>query len=981
MDFSLEKLNNAQKKAVTHESGPLLIVAGAGTGKTTVLINRLAYLIMEKKVSTENILLITFTEKAASELEERADQILPYGYVDLWIHTFHGFAERLLREHSLDIGLPSNFKLLSSTEQWILVKKNLGVFKLDYYRPLGNPTKFISELLRHFSRLKDENISPEEYLAYVEKLEKANNPKRKKGEIILDELIDETELNRLKELANAYAVYNNLLLQESALDFGDLIVYCLKLLTERPKILNFYRQQFKYVMVDEFQDTNWAQYELIKLLSAPENNLVVVGDDDQAVYKFRGASISNILQFKDDFPKAEEVVLTENYRSKQEILDYAYRFIQNNNPNRLEEKLQIDKGLKSMIRENRDETAVRFLQFSRQEEELAFVAEEISSRHEDFWKDFAILVRANDTADAFVKELNRRNIPNQFVSLRGLYYKPLIIDCFSYLRLLDNYHESSALFRVLNMEVFQVSQSDLITINKFAHKKVLSLFEALSFANEIPGIAEKSRENISKLLRLIAVHSELAANKKPSKVFVQFVYDSELLKNLDNDRDQESFSYLNQIYRKIKSFEENLPDARLKDFLEILELEIAAGETGALKLDFADDDSVKIMTVHAAKGLEFKNVFVVNAVDKKFPTIGRSEKISVPDELVKEKVVESKDAHLEEERRLFYVALTRAKENLFITGAKDYGGLREKKPSRFIPEMGLEITEVNSDEIFSGKLELLRDLAALEEPENIKDEPLVIPEQFSFSQLAAFSNCPLQYKFAFILKIPAPEDKPSLIFGRVMHSVLFDFLSPLISGRQVLQTSLFGAEKDSPLNKNRLMAIFKERWQSDGYDTKEQREEFLAKGKKSLELFWQYWQGLENREILFLEKRFSFKISGEIMKGAIDRVDILSDGRLEVVDYKTGNPKEKLDYEARRQLILYQLFLEEFLGREIARLSYYYLENGSVASFEASEKEKEKLRQEIGKEIEAIKKGQFPPKPGEMCKFCDFKGICEFAKL
>ena len=353
----------------------------------------------------------------------------------------------------------------------------------------------------------------------------------------------------------------------------------------------------------------------------------------------------------------------------------------------------------------------------------------------------------------------------------------------------------------------------------------------------------------------------------------------------------------------------------------------------------------------------------------------------MPDELVKEKVVESKDAHLEEERRLFYVALTRAKENLFITGAKDYGGLREKKPSRFIPEMGLEITEVNSDEMFSGKLELLRDLAALEEPENIKDEPLVIPEQFSFSQLAAFSNCPLQYKFSFILKIPAPEDNPSLIFGRVMHSVLFDFLSPLISGRQALQTSLFGAEKDSPLNKNRLMAIFKERWQSDGYETKEQREEFLAKGKKSLELFWQYWQGLENREILFLEKRFSFKISGEIMKGAIDRVDILPDGRLEIVDYKTGNPKKDLDYKFRRQLILYQLFLEEFLGREIARLSYYYLENGSVVSFEATEKEKEKLRQEIGEEIAAIKKGQFPAKPGEMCKFCDFKGICEFAKL
>ncbi|MFZ4648585.1 MAG: ATP-dependent helicase [Patescibacteria group bacterium] len=971
MDFSLEKLNAEQRKAVVHNAGPLLIVAGAGTGKTTVLINRLAYLIMEKKVSTENILLITFTEKAASELEERADQILPYGYVDLWIHTFHGFAERLLREHALDIGLPADFKLMSSTEQWILLKKNLNAFKLDYYRPLGNPTKFISELLRHFSRLKDENVSAEEYLAYVEHLEKIDS----------DEVIDEIELKRLRELATAYAVYNNLLLQESALDFGDLIVYCLKLLKERPKILAFYRQQFEYVMVDEFQDTNWAQYELVKLLSAPTNNLVVVGDDDQSVYKFRGASISNILQFKDDFPKAEEVVLTENYRSRQEILDYAYRFIQNNNPNRLEEKLKIDKSLKSMVASNPDETSVRFLQFQRQEEELSFVAEEIFSRYTDSWKDFAILVRANDTADVFVKELNRRGIPNQFVSLRGLYYKPLIIDCLSYLKLLDNYHESGALFRVLNMDIFRVCQSDLITINKFAHKKVYSLFEALGTSSDIPGLADSSRENIGKLLALLNEHSELAANKKPSRVFVQFVYDSGLLKDLDHDRDQESFSYLNQIYRKIKTFEENLPDARLKDFLEILELELEAGETGALKLDFADDDSVKIMTVHAAKGLEFKNVFVVNAVDKKFPTISRSEKISVPDALVKEKVIASKDAHIEEERRLFYVALTRAKENLFITGAKDYGGLREKKPSRFISEMNLSITEVNFDDSFSKKLELLRDLEVLGKPEDIVEEPLVLPEQFSFSQLAAFSSCPLQYKFAFILKIPAPEDKPSLIFGRVMHSVLFDFLSPLISGKVAMQNSLFGAEKPVLLTEKRLMEIFEERWQPDGYNSKEERELYLAKGKAALHSFWDYWQELGGREILFLEKRFCFKIAGEIMKGAIDRVDILPDGRLEIVDYKTGNPKEKLDYEARRQLILYQLFLEEFLGKPVAKLSYYYLENGSIMSFEATEKEKEKLRREIEEEIEAIKKGQFPPKPSEMCKFCDFKGICEFAKI
>ena len=232
-----------------------------------------------------------------------------------------------------------NFKLLTETEQWILIKKNLDKFNLDYYRPLGNPGKFISELLRHFSRLKDENISPEEYLQYVKECQTGDKKpglnkikKGKKEEVEDDESEDdEMEINRLQELAGAYQTYNQLLIDNNYLDFGDLIIYTLKLLKTRPNILRYYHQKFRYIMVDEFQDTNWAQYELVKLLSYPENNLLVVGDDDQAIYKFRGASISNIMQFKDDFPDALELVLTENYRSRQEILDKAYHFIQHNN--------------------------------------------------------------------------------------------------------------------------------------------------------------------------------------------------------------------------------------------------------------------------------------------------------------------------------------------------------------------------------------------------------------------------------------------------------------------------------------------------------------------------------------------------------------------------------------------------------------------------------------------------------------------------
>lgn len=973
----LEKLNQEQSKAVTHDQGPLLIVAGAGTGKTTVLINRLAYLVIEKKIKTEEILLLTFTEKAAGELEERADKILPYGYVDLWIHTFHGFCERVLRENALDIGLSASFKLVNDTEQWILIKKNLDLFNLDYYRPLGNPTKFISEMLHHFSRLKDENISSEEYLKYAERAE---------GE--------ELEIVRIRELANAYKVYNQLLLDNNYLDFGDLIVYTLKLWNSRPNILKKYQRQFKYIMVDEFQDTNLAQYELVKILAAPDNNLVVVGDDDQAIYKFRGASISNIMQFKDDYQKAPELVLTENYRSRQEILDHAYNFIQNNNPNRLEEKLKINKRLVAKAyKENEFKKGVtkniKFYNFSNQEEELSYVSEKILSLYEAGegkikFSDFAILVRANDTADIYVKELNRRNIPNQFMSWRGLYYKPLILDILAYFRLLDNYHESSALFRVLNMDIFKVSHIDLININKIANRKVWSLFEALKNIESMDGISDKSIANINKLLELIAAHSVLAAKERPTKILLNFAYDSGLLKNLDIDKDLETFSYLNQLYQKIRKLEETEPDLKLKEFLEAINLELEAGETGSLKLDFLDSEAVKIMTVHGSKGLEFKYVFIVNLVDKKFPTINRGEKISIPEELVKEIISDSSesDIHLEEERRLFYVAMTRAKEGLFLSGAKDYGGVREKKPSRFIEEAGLVPIESENLKL-SEKNEFLRDLHRLNAKEiiNEKIENYPLPDKFSFSQLAAYASCPLQYKFAFILKVPVLGDKASLIFGRVLHNTLYNFFLPLLDKQIKKQGVLFDTQKEKkikdPISLERLLELYEEFWQEDGYQSKKEREEYRQKGLKAVNDYWKIYQQGAEPKVLFLEKKFSFRIGEDIIKGTIDRVDELSDGTLEIIDYKTGKDKE-LDYNVKKQLILYQIFLEEFLNKKVNALSYYYLESGQKASFIATDKEMTKLRLEVIAEIAEIKKRNFTAKPSPLCKFCDFNSICEF---
>ncbi|MFA6604515.1 MAG: UvrD-helicase domain-containing protein [Patescibacteria group bacterium] len=449
MAIDLKQLNKDQKQAVTHNEGPAILIAGAGTGKTTVITQRIAYLIENKYAKPEEILAVTFTEKAAGEMIERVDRLLPLGYSDLWIHTFHGFAEKILKDYALEIGLSNDFKLLDATAAWMLVRENLDKFNLDYYSPLGSPSRFIHALLTHFSRLKDEVVYPSEYLKYAENLHLDTDQTGDREEV-------KTEIARVREVANAYHIYQQLLLDNNALDFGDLINYTLELFKKRPQVLKKFRQQFKYILVDEFQDTNWAQYELIKILAAPKNNLMVVGDDDQAIYKFRGAAVSNILNFKKEYKKLTEIFLNDNYRSGQKILDVAYNFIQQNDPDRLEyqykkKKTPLNKKLKSHITNKGSVDVLSFIDKNAEIDGILAKIVDVKKKDKEIkWSDFAILVRANDQAQGFVSMMRKLGIPHQFMASRGLYAQDIVQDIIAYLKLLDNYHESTALFRILS---------------------------------------------------------------------------------------------------------------------------------------------------------------------------------------------------------------------------------------------------------------------------------------------------------------------------------------------------------------------------------------------------------------------------------------------------------------------------------------------------------------------------------------------------
>lgn len=936
----LENLNAEQKQAAIFGSGPLLIVAGAGTGKTTVITRRIAYLISQG-LKPDEILALTFTDKAASEMEERVDLLLPYGYYDLWISTFHAFCERILKQHALDIGISNDFKVLDTIQQKILIRKNLDAFNLDYYRPLGNPTKFIGELLKHFSKLKDEEITPENYLTYAQTLQLDSDNA---------EFADADETKRLLEIANAYHVYQKLLLDNNALDFGDLINYALKLLRSRKKILDFYRAKFKYILVDEFQDTNFAQYELVKLLAQPKNNLNVVGDDDQSIYKFRGASVSNILQFKKDFPDSSEITLTENYRSTQEILDMAYNFIQANNPNRLEAKLQINKKLRSNAK-NKGQIAVISGQTGADEVDLVVkkILELKKADKEFTWNDIAILVRANDQADAFISKFAALGLPYTFYANKGLYKKPIILDLVYYLRVLIDRHDSACLYRLLNMEPFALNPKDLADLLHFSHKKTISLFEAMQLAATIPGLKPETLKKIQALSGWIEKHSLMAAQKNAVEVFISAVKDLQVARRIEQDtlENLENREILEQFYRKIESFEAENADKSVKNFLDQLNFEQEAGEEGRLNFDpNQGPESIKIMTIHSSKGLEFNHVFIVGMVHLRFPSTDRKDAIEIPQALVKEILPEG-DIHLQEERRLFYVAMTRARRGLYFSYALDYGGSRTRKPSQFLVDIGLVAAPEKSVEILRKEQSIARNY----------DPNLFLPNVFSYTQIADFLKCPMRYKYRHLLHLPLPGSA-SLSFGQTIHKTLELFLREYKTNLEMTQLDLFDKKGKNKLPTfEELEKLYERNWVDEWYASKKQKEEYRTqRGKAILKSFYEHF---EKDPVVpkYIEERFSLKLGGQyIFTGKIDRADFDSrDSMLHIVDYKTG--QTKLDKkEDRQQLLIYQWAAQEYLKEKVGSLRYWYLlDNTFSESFIGTSQELAELQAELLEIIEKIR--------------------------
>lgn len=969
------KLNKEQKQAVEHKKGPLLIIAGAGTGKTTVITERIKHLITSDLAKPDEILALTFTDKAAREMEERVDRAMPYGYTQMWISTFHSFCDQILRREALSIGLDTSYRLMTQAESVQFIRDNLFELEMEYFRPLGNPTKFVDGMLQHFSRLQDEDVTPDQYLDWVDSKTKVSNNK------LPDE--ERMEIEKWVELAKAFKKYDELKTKEGKMDFGDMIAKTIKLFRDRPNVLKKYQEQFKYLMVDEFQDTNISQYQLLKLLALPDKtaNLTVVGDDSQSIYKFRGAAVSNILHFKDDYPKALTVVLTKNYRSTQTILDPAYQLIQFNNPDTLESRLGIDKNLVSVNNPDNGDPVV-FLHKDRVENEAEAVAKKIGELVEsgDYeFGDIAVLVRANNHADAFIRAFQRKSIPYQFLGPGKLFKQDEIIDLISYLKVLYNFEDSVSFYRLLALDYFKLDQKDLIRISNKAKKDHTSLFETAEKIGNLD-VSDKTKKKVKKILKIINKHMRLMKKETAGQLLYYFLEDTGLLKKLlnpDTVEAEKRAANISKFFDKLKTYEVDNENADVFSVVDWIELSSELGESPlAANTDWTEINAVNILTVHSAKGLEFPVVFLVNLVTQRFPSRERSEKIPIPEELIKEVLPEG-NYHTQEERRLFYVGMTRARNKLFLTAADYYGeGKREKKLSPFIFEaLGDDVISAEQKES-SEQLSFLDYEQQSDQPQPQTSKPPLHIDYLSYSQINTFKICPVHYKMDYILKIQKP-DTAALSFGKSIHTALKDFYQALIAGQKV--------------SKDVLIATLERNWRTIGYQNKSHEREMFEKGKDILNDFYDKEFDkkhppdlLEQRFVVPLDPKYAGKDKRRLVIGGVfDRVDRTDKG-LEILDYKTGgNVPDQKQVDKDDQLTFYALAATKIPEEPFTddpknvKLSLYYFEDQKRITTTRSEDQLVEAQKEIFKIRNEIEGSDFQCSGHYFCQTrCEYSMMC-----
>ena len=1020
VDALLAGLNAEQKRAVTHGEGPLLVVAGAGTGKTQVVTRRIAWLIATRRARPSEVLALTFTDKAAEEMQARVDRLVPYGYTDTVISTFHAFGDRVIREHALELGLPSEPRILSRPETVIFLAERLFRLDLDEYRPLGNPTRFLDALATLFSRLKDEDVSPAAFAAHAAHLAAeadagaADGPAR--------EALRETA-RRQVELAGAYSRYQELLGEAGAIDFGDQVALALRLLREHPAARAELQARFRYVLVDEFQDVNRAQAELVALVAEPRRNIAVVGDDDQSIYRFRGAATGAIVDFLGRFRRARMIVLRRNYRSRAPILDAAYRLVRFNDPDRLEVQQGITKRLIPQRRGPGGRRAapavpVRHLAFPTGSEEADWVAAEIAARIAAGAppRDHAILVRANADADAVLRSLNLAGVPWRFSGISGLYARPEIRVLLSFLRAVGEPGSSVDVYGLAASDVYGLGGDDLSALANRARRTNRSLWETLVEVDGQPGLLRLRPETRTSLARLVADlrrYCELGHRRPAGEVLYDFLRSSGSLSRLmeaDTVAGEEALSNIARFFEIIGAQSDLLADDRAVFLAPHLQTLIDAGDDPATADLDPDADAVAVATLHKAKGLEWPVVFLVGLVDGRFPARGRREQLAVPDALLRG-VFPSGDAHVQEERRLFYVGLTRARDELVLSHALDYGGKRTRRVSPFVLE-ALDLPAGSTPPTrTSSPVERLTafEATAAELPAVASavdaGEPLVL----SFYQVDAYLTCPLKYRYVHVMRVPvAPHH--AIVYGAALHLAVSEFHRRHARGDVMTEEA--------------LLAAFEAAWSNEGFVSREHEEARLGAGRAALRRFRAEQLAPGAVVPAYVEREFAFTLDGDRVRGRMDRVDIvpLDDGRapaavpggdrviprgdagipigaetvaadvvettlpllrerVVITDYKSSDVRDPARARERAreslQLTIYAMAWQAQTGRLPDAVALHFLESGVVGMADVDAARVGKGVADIRTAAAGVRARRFTATPSYMaCSWCAFREVC-----
>lgn len=1016
----LADLNDEQYKAVTHGEGPLLVVAGAGTGKTQVITRRVAWLIAQQRATPEEILALTFTDRAADEMQGRVDRLVPYGYATTPIKTFHAWGDELLRENSHRLGISGELRVLGRAEVVLLLREHLFELGLSRFAPLGDPTRFLGDLAGYISRAKEEGVGADQIDTFAADLRARADSLR--SETLVDEKVRRQvsahadALQRLGEehgeLAAAYRAYRTILASNGLLDFGDQVLLAYELLRDDPLVAARVRERHRWLLVDEYQDTNRLQGALVDLIAQGSRNLTAVGDDDQSIYRFRGAAIENILGFVDRYPDAEKVVLTRNYRSTTPILSAARRLIRFNDPERLETKLGISKELRAEA-EGSAPHPVAFRRFRTTADEADWIASEIRSSVASgrLSRDHAVLVRANvDTAE-ISRSLNMAGIPWRASGAAGLYDRPEVRLLLAGLRHAADPDASAPLYLIAADPRFKVPAGTLAAAVGKSRREHRPLREALQ------AVGAMNADTVRLLSRLGDLVKE-SVERTSGEVLYRWLRESGLLAELTREATPEADEQIRNIGRLfdvVRSRSRLLELDRAPFLVRYLEeLGEAGDDPSAADVD-PDLDAVALLTVHQAKGLEFPVVFVANMVETRFPARGRPPHLALAAELGGSDEIVPRDPRapetptaldevaLREERRLAYVALTRAREQLYLTASeRATGGVRPRKVSRFISEaLDLARTQLEAT-AFTGErssaaaaLEVAEPATAVL-PARVPGAAEQAPLTLSYTAIEAYLACPLRYHYQQRLRIPLPPHHAA-IYGSALHAAVAEFHRGQMAGSVPESEALVEA-----LNRS---------WQSAGFISRTHEEARYAAALKVLERFRDE-ERASGTVPAYVEKDFSFEIGGHKIRGRWDRVDVtplasgertreipviemgdetlrptlpLSDEWVVISDYKSGGNDDEEGNTTRArnalQLQIYALAWRAATGRLPDEVSLRFLDSGKTATVQVDPKRIAKARDRIVEAAEGIQSGSMEAKPDRMnCTYCAYRELCPSSK-